>query len=230
MQGMQLPYRMVPAKTQIDLFYANESLDIIDACVAFSFICLGHVGLIPLFLTILAVTYLLLELQYKILNPLVQAANLAEFELRAHFAETASGSAHIRAMNWRRRHVARTNFLINQSQKARHHVAMYTELSNTVLDLAGVFWLVLFIWFCVRWQVQPYHIGLGCFEICQVLYIMPWTVQFWNVFNNNLATVTEMNDFIESVPKEVHGPFKPPPANWPTAGRIVMRDAYIGYE
>lgn len=205
-------------------------IDIIDAIAAFGVVCLDHSGLIPIFLAILIITYLLLKLQYKILNPLVQSANLTESNLRAHFAETASGSAHIRAMNWRRRHVARTSFLINQSQKARHHVTTYTELSNIVLDFASVVWISLFIWLGLRWQLAPYHIGIGCFELCQVSYMMSFTLQFWNVFNNNLATVAEMNDFIDSIPKEVHGPFKLPPANWPTAGCIEMREAYISYE
>lgn len=171
----------------------------------------------------------LMEWQYTLRRSLTLVANQADESLKAHFAETATGSSQIRALKWERRQLGQTRVFIDQAQKSQHHLATFNRFVSVMSSVLVAAWMTYFVALVLHSDLPSYRLGIGIYAIGTLQQIVPLWVKDWNKFCDDLSTIEEMNNFIASIPQELPGPHKEAPLNWPSKGAVELKKADISY-
>lgn len=174
--------------------------------------------------------YLLHHFHYPIWQCLSRMETRARRSFQAHFIDTATGSIHIRAFGWD----------LKNSLQNRHHIDRHRQTSSRldslerwlffVYDLVVMSLMTLAMLAALYSNLEPYRIGLALFALMSFGESLKYIMGSWNGLRNNLCIMKEMEDFIETTPREEPSSMEPLPSHYQVCGEIRFTDASLSYQ
>lgn len=128
---------------------------------------------------------------------------MARRVLQAHFIDTATGSAHIQALGWVLKNIWQSRRYLDRYRQTSIRVESLQRWLLSVSDLLVVSLLTLGMVASLFSEVEPYRLGLYLFTVLTVGDCVNFFMESLKGLRNQLCILKEMEDFIETTPREV---------------------------
>lgn len=151
----------------------------------------------------------------------------------AHFGETLTGIAVIRAYNLQRMFRAVNERTINRMNEAYFMTIIDQRWLGLRLDVVGSL-LILVVGILVvtsRFQTSPSITGLVLSYCLQIVGMLSWMVRQMAEVENNMNSCERIYHYGHGIDQEapLHIASTTPPASWPDKGEILMEDVDLRY-
>ncbi|XP_068002965.1 ATP-binding cassette sub-family C member 6 isoform X2 [Melanerpes formicivorus] len=150
----------------------------------------------------------------------------------SHISETFQGSSVIRAYKHQERFICKTNFLVDENQRACFPGAVADRWLATNLEFLGngiVLFAALFA-AMGRTHLSPGTAGFSISCALQITGVLNWMVRAWTELENNIVSVERVREYSRT-PKEapwtLNGELQG--QVWLTEGRIEFRNYSLRY-
>ena len=183
---------------------------------------------IPIVLLYSALIYTAHTLQYPIWHALIRLDTQARYILQTHFIETATGSAHIRAMGWETAHATQSQRHIDYYEQTGTRVDSLQRLIYLFCDFVRISWMAIFVLVGLPYM-DPSRLGLALYLICCMSRTLEGLFTSANSLRNDLAVLQEMEDFIATMPQKETSIDALQPEQSQVTGEIELRDVSVGY-
>ncbi|KAJ3569671.1 hypothetical protein NPX13_g6005 [Xylaria arbuscula] len=153
--------------------------------------------------------------------------------LFSHFIESLNGIVTIRAFGWTGAYTAKTNKLLDQSQKPFYLLLCIQRWLVLVLDLvvAGLAVLLVGLAVALRSKVNPGFLGIALVQLTSLSHALTSLVQFWTLLETSIGAIARIKDFSENTPRELTAEeSSQPPPNWPLHGALSFDSISASYE
>ncbi|PYI31455.1 putative multidrug resistance protein [Aspergillus indologenus CBS 114.80] len=220
-QDMSLVDAMLPASMIITLqALANGLVQIGLITAGSSFMALSMPGLICL-VYLLQNVYLRTSRQIRFLDL------EAKSPLYTHFMETLEGLTTIRAFGWQEAFTARSNNLLDESQKPYYLLYCIQRWLDLVLQLLIGTLAVILVTLAVTLRASSSggQIGLALNSILGFNATFQMLFTYWTTLETSLGAIARIKSTAQFTPQETEPDPRPPPTNWPSHGAIVFNQA-----
>ncbi|KAJ5675249.1 uncharacterized protein N7477_005183 [Penicillium maclennaniae] len=157
----------------------------------------------------------------------------AKSPLFTHFVETMQGISVIRAMRWQNPFQERLEELLNQSQKPFYMLYCIQQWLQLVLDCIVMALAIILVTLVVslKDQFSAGAIGVALNLILSFNQDLMILIKMWTSLETSIGAVSRVQDFVASTPLEDQGQesLGPPPAQWPSRGKIEFKDVKATY-
>ncbi|PYH48029.1 putative multidrug resistance protein [Aspergillus saccharolyticus JOP 1030-1] len=222
-QDMTLVDAMLPASMIITLqALANGLVQIGLIATGSSFMALTIPGLICL-VYLLQKVYLRTSRQIRFLD--LEARS----PLYTHFMETLEGLTTIRAFGWQHAFMARSNQLLDESQKPYYLLYCIQRWLDLVLQLLIGSLAVILVSLAVTLRASSSggQIGLALNSILGFNATFEMLFTYWTTLETSLGAIARIRSTAQVTPQETddRDQYPAPPATWPTHGEIIFDHA-----
>ncbi|NWJ05847.1 MRP6 protein, partial [Crypturellus undulatus] len=150
----------------------------------------------------------------------------------SHISETFQGSSVIRAYNHQERFILKSNFQVDENQRACFPGAVADRWLATNLEFLGngiVLFAALFA-AIGRTHLSPGAAGFSISYALQITGVLNWMVRSWTEIENNIVSVERVREYLRT-PKEAPWTLngKSQDQAWLTEGRIEFRNYSLRY-
>lgn len=178
----------------------------------------------------LTACYLLHRFYFAIWQPLSLEESNARQALQAQFIDTATGSAYIRALGWNLKHTLQSRGIIDRRHQSASRIDSLQRWTDSVFNLVMVCLLATFTLIAIYSDMQPRRVGMVLFSSLSLREEIGLLFQSMNSFRSQLCILKEMNDFIETTPREEPDTMQPLPEDHQTQGEIQLAHASLGWK
>ncbi|KAH7400242.1 P-loop containing nucleoside triphosphate hydrolase protein [Cadophora sp. MPI-SDFR-AT-0126] len=148
------------------------------------------------------------------------------------FLETVEGTATIRAFGWQHEYEQENCRCVDDSQKSFYILLCLQRWLNIVLDLmiAGVATCVIAVAVFLRGSTNGASVGVALNMILVANSTLLKFVENWTSLEISLGAISRLRSTINETPQEDKlWETLVPPANWPSAGLIEVKDVTVSY-
>lgn len=120
--------------------------------------------------------------------------------------------------------------LLDTSQRPEYLLAMIQEWLKLVLSfvIAGIATLLVFL--ATYLHANAGFTGVGLIALMTFSDMMASLVRCWTGLETSISAVSRIKQFEEAVKSEEKEDYRSIPNNWPTRGKIQMKDVNVTYE
>ena len=227
----------------------SQDMQLIDGSLPLSlmmvvnalFLCVGQAILIATASVYIAIAFPALIAVYFIIQRYYlrtsRQLRLLDIEQKApvytQFLQSLSGLATIRAFGWQRESIAQNHDLLDRSQRPFYLLFMVQRWLTLVLDLINTALAVLVVAVAshLRGHVSVGFTGVSLTQIISFTASMKLFILFWTQLENSLGAVTRIKNFeAETQNENLARETADVPENWPSSGRIEIKDLSATYE
>ncbi|THZ18497.1 P-loop containing nucleoside triphosphate hydrolase protein, partial [Aureobasidium pullulans] len=153
----------------------------------------------------------------------------AKAPLCAHFLQSASGLASIKAFGWSENYREKNIQLLRNSQVPYYLLGSVQNWLALVLNLvvAGLATAVVSIAFNLK-DLDTGYLGLALTGIMDIGFHFEILIQSWTSLETSLGAVARMNQFVNELPQEAEGQIAPS-TSWPERGEINIQNLTASY-
>ncbi|THW05104.1 P-loop containing nucleoside triphosphate hydrolase protein [Aureobasidium pullulans] len=153
----------------------------------------------------------------------------AKAPLCAHFLQSASGLASIKAFGWSENYREKNIQLLRNSQVPYYLLGSVQNWLALVLNLvvAGLATAVVSIAFNLK-DLDAGYLGLALTGIMDIGFHFEILIQSWTSLETSLGAVARMNHFVNELPQEAEGQIAPS-TSWPERGEINIQNLTASY-
>ncbi|THX27560.1 P-loop containing nucleoside triphosphate hydrolase protein [Aureobasidium pullulans] len=172
------------------------------------------------------------QLANAFINTAMQLRTLdleAKAPLCAHFLQSASGLASIKAFGWSENYREKNIQLLRNSQVPYYLLGSVQNWLALVLNLvvAGLATAVVSIAFNLK-DLDTGYLGLALTGIMDIGFHFEILIQSWTSLETSLGAVARMNQFVNELPQEAEGQIAPS-TSWPERGEINIQNLTASY-
>lgn len=168
--------------------------------------------------------------QYPVWHTLIRLEAEARRILQKHFVETATGSAHIRALGWETRHALQTQRYIDRYQQTAARLHSLERFILFFSDFLRIIWMASCVFAGLYFDIDPSRLGFILYLSFCMSSLIEYLLNGTNSLRNDLAVLNEVEDFVDTTPQEEERVVVPLPDRLPVSGDIRLQDAAFGYE
>lgn len=158
-----------------------------------------------------------------------------DLEMRAplytYFQETATGLTHIQAFRWEKENIQRGYSILEESQKPFYVLLAIQQWLGLILSLLtatlGVILIATALF--VRYSSSEASVGLSFVSLLTLSYVLEQTVLAWAVLETSCGALARLSTYNENTPQERKESRTPVPVNWPSRGRILIKEVDAHY-
>ncbi len=182
------------------------------------------------------IPFLAWQLGVALIRRLTSGRIEAKAPLFSHFIESLSGLETIRAFGWTPSYLAKTNGLIDASQRPYYLLLCVQRWLVCVLDLvvAGLTVLLAGLAVALRNRIDADLLGVALVMMMDLGQTLADFVQFWTQLETSLGAVARIKRFHDDTPSELSpgvAAGSPPPAElWPAEGAVRFDNVSLTYK
>lgn len=151
----------------------------------------------------------------------------------SQFLETLAGLPTLRAFGWGSSAIRKNHELVDRSQRPFYLLIIVQKWLVMVLDLVTACLALLIVGFAVylRDKVSVGLTGVALVQLISMSQALNMLIQFWTSVETSIGAVARIKNFTEEAGDE-NKPAESatPPANWPSAGEVVISNLTASYD
>lgn len=149
--------------------------------------------------------------------------------LYSGFAETITGLAHIRGLQWQDWRTRENWSLVDRSQRVFHCILRAENQMQTSVDVTVMITATLFVTLAIYNEATPFRAGLAMLLLKQVNFNMLRTMKNWTKADVSMNSLDRIDRFVHNTPRTRDPDQVFQPANWPSGGDIVFSNISVQY-
>lgn len=148
----------------------------------------------------------------------------------AHFLDTIRGLATIRAFNWTSHEIARSNRLIDISQRPAYLLAMIQQWLELTMQLMVAGIAVILTTLATQLRTDSGLTGASMVTLMGFGEAITIIIRYYTLLETSLGAVARIKTFSEKVPAEdIPGQDVTPPEEWPQSGEVQINGVSASY-
>jgi len=149
----------------------------------------------------------------------------------SHFIDTIKGIATIRAFKWSQQNFLLNNHLVNSSQRPAYLLAMIQQWLALVLQLLVAALAVILVTLATQLSPSVAFTGASFVTLITFGVFLTFLIIAWTNLETSIGAVARLKALGEVVrPESLPGEDVEPPDEWPTRGKINIRNLSASYE
>ncbi|KAM0274379.1 hypothetical protein ACHAQH_007916 [Verticillium albo-atrum] len=154
----------------------------------------------------------------------------AKSPLYTHYLDTIKGISTFRAFGWTDKNVTHNQQLLNTSQRPSYLLAMIQRWLSLTMEILVVVVAIIIVSLATQTGGNSGFTGASLVTLMSLSDVITWLIRNYTALETSIGAVSRIKTFSEKVmsEKREHEDVEPP-AEWPQAGNIDLKDVSASY-